>query len=186
MTVWCNLLTVLTSVWQKRISVMCVKNVYLYVPCISQNVKHVSKPQSNVFTTTSYLNTFQVWLCPFLRHINTYTGVNKMHFNTIHTELNILNNMWLHSSRTDDHITTADTSNANTEKMHCYLLATRCLSLTSDLSNQMWGEDLTMARCTIPINPPCTWPTWETGSTQVQHPHLLTETHTETNRFVLP
>ena len=90
------------------------------------------------------------------------------------------------SGCTSDHNAAADTSNANTEKMQCYLLATRCLSLTSDLSNQMWGEDLTMARCTIPINPPCTWPTWGTSSTQVQHPHPLTGTRTVTNRCVLP
>lgn len=73
---------------------------------------------------------------------------------------------WLHSSGADSSVTEAK-SKSTTEKMHCHLLATRCLSLTSDLSNQIWGEDLTMARWIIPINPPCTWPTWETSLVQL-------------------
>lgn len=46
-------------------------------------------------------------------------------------------------------------------KILCHLLATRCLSLTSDLSNQMWCVDLAMARCTIPNSPWCAWPTFQ-------------------------
>lgn len=56
--------------------------------------------------------------------------------------------------------------------MQCYLLATKCLSLTSDLSNQMWGEDFTMALWTTPINPPCTCPTCQTGPAHINTSHL--------------
>jgi len=56
----------------------------------------------------------------------------------------------------------------NTWMLQCYLLATRCLSLTSALSNHMWGEDLTMAVWIIPSKPPCTWPTWEITLSWIQ------------------
>lgn len=64
-------------------------------------------------------------------------------------------------------------------KVFCYLLATRCLSLTWDLSNQMWCEDLTMALWTIPSNPPCTWPTsgtsvWGKKTLEIRTKRLFT------------
>lgn len=40
-----------------------------------------------------------------------------------------------------------------------YLFVTRWRSFISALSNQTWGQDLTMALWTTPIRPPWTWPT---------------------------
>lgn len=48
-------------------------------------------------------------------------------------------------------------------------MVTRWRSFISDLSNQTWGQDLTMALWSTPIRPPWTWPTWQTYATLKQN-----------------
>lgn len=50
-------------------------------------------------------------------------------------------------------------NNNRTSLLLFYLCVTRWRSLISALSNQIWGQDRSMARCTTPIKPPWTCPT---------------------------